>query len=129
MAFVLLFCVSVPWQHYQPTKGVDGVRVDKDRRPELSMGSYEILNSHKVSFNFAFININTVISKTGIQYSCFGNDYLRCLFISITNLKILPQGEPAALLLAIDVSASALRGGHLEFVAQQIHTLLTSLNR
>uniref|UniRef100_A0A3B5LNW9 VWFA domain-containing protein n=1 Tax=Xiphophorus couchianus TaxID=32473 RepID=A0A3B5LNW9_9TELE len=30
---------------------------------------------------------------------------------------------------AIDVSASALRGGHLEFVAQQIHTLLTSLVR
>ncbi|KAM4745708.1 protein transport protein Sec24C isoform 2-T2 [Anableps anableps] len=76
---------EVPWQHYQPTKGVEGARVDKDKRPELSMGSYEILNSEK--------------------------------------------GEPAALLLAIDVSASALRGGHLEFVAQQIHTLLTSLVR
>ncbi|XP_040011714.1 protein transport protein Sec24C isoform X2 [Xiphias gladius] len=74
---------EVPWQHYQPTKGVDGVRVDKDMRPELSMGSYEILNSQR--------------------------------------------GEPAALLLAIDVSASALRGGHLEFVTQQIQTLLTSL--
>ncbi|TMS04083.1 Protein transport protein Sec24C [Larimichthys crocea] len=76
---------EVPWQHYQPTKGVEGVRVDKDQRPELSMGSYEILNSQK--------------------------------------------GEPAALLLAIDVSASALRGGHLEFVTQQILTLLTSLKR
>ncbi|CAJ1069455.1 protein transport protein Sec24C isoform X1 [Xyrichtys novacula] len=76
---------EVPWQHYQPTKGVEGVRVDKDKRSELSMGSYEILNSEK--------------------------------------------GEPAALLLAIDVSASALRGGHLEFATQQILTLLTSLNR
>ncbi|XP_022608523.1 protein transport protein Sec24C-like isoform X1 [Seriola dumerili] len=76
---------EVPWQHYQPTRGVEGVRVDKDKRPELSLGSYEILNSQ--------------------------------------------TGEPAALLLAIDVSASALRGGHLEFITQQIHTLLTSLNR
>ncbi|XP_049434438.1 protein transport protein Sec24C [Epinephelus fuscoguttatus] len=76
---------EVPWQHYQPTKGVEGVRVDKDKRPELSMGSYEILDSQ--------------------------------------------QGEPAALLLAIDVSASALRGGHLEFATQQILTLLTSLKR
>ncbi|XP_028270110.1 protein transport protein Sec24C isoform X2 [Parambassis ranga] len=76
---------EVPWQHYQPTKGVEGVRVDKDKRPELSMGSYEIIHSQK--------------------------------------------DEPAVLLLAIDVSASALRGGHLEFVTQQIHTLLTCLNR
>ncbi|XP_070690130.1 protein transport protein Sec24C [Pempheris klunzingeri] len=76
---------EVPWQHYQPTKGVEGVRVDKDKRPELSLGSYEILNSQK--------------------------------------------SEPAALLLAIDVSASALRGGHLEFTTQQIFTLLTSLKR
>ncbi|XP_038560323.1 protein transport protein Sec24C-like [Micropterus salmoides] len=76
---------EVPWQHYQPTKGVEGVRVDKDTRPELSMGSYEILNSQK--------------------------------------------GEPAALLIALDVSASALRGGHLEFATQQILTLLHSLKR
>ncbi|XP_029365902.1 protein transport protein Sec24C [Echeneis naucrates] len=76
---------EVPWQHYQPTNGVEGVRLDKDKRPELSLGSYEILNTLK--------------------------------------------GEPAALLLAIDVSASALRVGHLEFVTQQIHTLLCSLNR
>uniref|UniRef100_A0A8D3AMA2 Protein transport protein Sec24C-like n=1 Tax=Scophthalmus maximus TaxID=52904 RepID=A0A8D3AMA2_SCOMX len=76
---------EVPWQHYQPTYGAEGARVDKDKRPELSMGSYEILGSQK--------------------------------------------GEPAALLLAIDVSASALRGGHLEFVTEQIHSLLTSLNR
>ncbi|XP_059193260.1 protein transport protein Sec24C [Centropristis striata] len=74
---------EVPWQHYQPTKGVEGMRVDKDTRPELSLGSYEILDSQK--------------------------------------------GEPAALLLAIDVSASALRGGHLEFATQQILSLLTSL--
>lgn len=45
----LLSCVSVPWQHYQPTRGVEGVRVDKDLRPELSKGSYEILHSQKVS--------------------------------------------------------------------------------
>lgn len=76
---------EVPWQHYQPTKGAEAVRVDKDKRPELSMGSYEILSSQK--------------------------------------------GEPAALLLAIDVSASALRGGHLEFVTQQIHVLLNSMSR
>ncbi|KAG7489059.1 transport protein Sec24C-like isoform X1 [Solea senegalensis] len=76
---------EVPWQHYQPTKGVEGARVDKDKRPELSMGSYEILGSER--------------------------------------------GEAAALLLAIDVSASALRGGHLEFVTQQLHMLLTSMNR
>ncbi|KAM4616638.1 protein transport protein Sec24C [Polymixia lowei] len=76
---------EVPWQHYQPTKGVEGVRVDRDSRPELSMGSYEILHSQK--------------------------------------------DEPAVLLIAVDVSASALRGGHLDFVTQQIHTLLTSLNR
>ncbi|XP_033946126.1 protein transport protein Sec24C [Pseudochaenichthys georgianus] len=74
---------EVPWQHYQPTKGVEGARLDRDNRPELSMGSYEKVNSQK--------------------------------------------GEPAALLLAIDVSASAVRGGHLEFATQQILTLLTSL--
>ncbi|KAM9858209.1 protein transport protein Sec24C [Aulostomus maculatus] len=75
---------EVPWQQYQPTKGADGVRVDKDKRPELHTGSYEILNTQK--------------------------------------------GEPAVLLLAIDVSPLALRGGHLEFVTQQIHTLLSSLS-
>ncbi|XP_056142992.1 protein transport protein Sec24C [Lampris incognitus] len=76
---------EVPWQHYQPTEGVEGVRVDRDIRPELSMGSYEILHSQK--------------------------------------------DEPTVLLLAIDVSASALRGGHLDLVTQQIHNLLTSLKR
>lgn len=75
---------EVPWQYYQPTKGAQGVRVDKDKRPELSMGSYEVINSQK--------------------------------------------GEAAVLLLAIDVSASALEGGHLEFISHQIRTLLlTSL--
>ncbi|KAM7391158.1 hypothetical protein PAMP_021869 [Pampus punctatissimus] len=38
---------EVSWRHYQPTAGVDGFRVDKDKRPELHMGSYEILNSQK----------------------------------------------------------------------------------
>ncbi|XP_077416715.1 protein transport protein Sec24C isoform X2 [Vanacampus margaritifer] len=80
------FCdklIEVPWQQYQPIDGVDGVRLDRDQRPELKMGSYEVLHALK--------------------------------------------GEAAALLLAIDTSAAALRGGHLEFVTQEIHTLLASL--
>lgn len=44
------FCSSVPWQHYQPTNGVEGARVDRNKRPELSMGSYEILTSQQVQF-------------------------------------------------------------------------------
>lgn len=44
-------------------------------------------------------------------------------------LVILFQGEAAALLLAIDVSVSALRGGHLEFVTQEIQMLLNFMNR
>uniref|UniRef100_H3DDV9 Si:dkey-13n15.2 n=1 Tax=Tetraodon nigroviridis TaxID=99883 RepID=H3DDV9_TETNG len=82
------FCdklTEVPWQHYQPTSGVGGPRVDKDRRPELHLGSYEILSSQK--------------------------------------------GVPAALILAIDVSGPALRGGHLEFLTQQLLHLLASLKR
>ncbi|XP_028313311.1 protein transport protein Sec24C [Gouania willdenowi] len=75
---------EVSWQQYQPTRGAEGPRVDSDRRPELSLGSYEILHSH--------------------------------------------QEEPAVLFLAIDVSTSALIGGHLEFVTQQLQTLLNSLN-
>lgn len=39
------------------------------------------------------------------------------------------QAEPAALLLAVDVSATALKGGHLEFATQQILQMLNSLNR
>lgn len=74
---------DVPWQFYQPTKGVEGIRVDKEKRPELSLGSYEVISS---------------------------------------------QGKAAVLLLAIDVSVHALRGGHLEFITHQIHTLLTSRN-
>lgn len=46
---MFLTCVAVSWQHYQPTRGAEGVRVDQDKRPELSMGSYEILGSQKVS--------------------------------------------------------------------------------
>ncbi|KAK7933543.1 hypothetical protein WMY93_004439 [Mugilogobius chulae] len=38
------------------------------------------------------------------------------------------QGEAAVLLLAIDVSVQALRGGHLEFITHQICSLLSSLN-
>uniref|UniRef100_A0AAV2MQT5 4Fe-4S ferredoxin-type domain-containing protein n=1 Tax=Knipowitschia caucasica TaxID=637954 RepID=A0AAV2MQT5_KNICA len=75
---------EVSWQYYQPTKGVEGVRVDKEKRPELCMGSYEVINSQK--------------------------------------------GEAAVLLLAIDVSAQALRGGHLDFITHQIRTLITALN-
>ncbi|XP_054628944.1 protein transport protein Sec24C [Dunckerocampus dactyliophorus] len=86
--FYCPFCgklTEVPWQHYQPTEGVDGARLDRQQRPELHMGSYEVLRA--------------------------------------------PQGEAAALLLAMDVSATALRGGHLEFVTKQIQALLTSLLR
>ncbi|KAM9744591.1 LOW QUALITY PROTEIN: protein transport protein Sec24C [Menidia menidia] len=85
--FYCPFCgklTEVPWQHYQPTQGSEGVRVDKDTRPELSLGSYEMFTS---------------------------------------------KDEPAALLLAIDVSPSALRGGNLEFVTQQINAMLASLKR
>lgn len=46
--FLLLWSL-VPWQHYQPTNGVQGARVDKDKRPELSMGSYEVLSAEKVT--------------------------------------------------------------------------------
>ncbi|KAM6930979.1 protein transport protein Sec24C [Xenentodon cancila] len=86
--FYCPFCgklTDVPWKHFQPTRGVEGDRVDKDERPELSLGSYEITASQK--------------------------------------------GESPALLLAVDVSASALRSGHLEFVTQQVLALFTSLNR
>ncbi|XP_056887807.1 protein transport protein Sec24C [Takifugu flavidus] len=82
------FCdklTEVPWQHYQPTNGVQGARVDKDKRPELSMGSYEVLSAEK--------------------------------------------GDPAALILAIDVSRPALRGGHLEFLTQQLLNLLGHVER
>ncbi|XP_072289583.1 protein transport protein Sec24C [Eucyclogobius newberryi] len=75
---------EVSWQFYQPTKGAEGVRVDNNKRPELCMGSYEVINSQK--------------------------------------------GEAGALLLAVDVSVQALRGGHLEFITHQIRTLLSSLN-
>lgn len=67
--FSLLPCVSVPWQHYQPTKGVEGVRVDNDVRPELSMGSYEILNSQKVRFTFYNCEIRLHVSWHFLQYS------------------------------------------------------------
>ncbi|XP_031685529.1 protein transport protein Sec24C isoform X2 [Oncorhynchus kisutch] len=87
--FYCPFCgklCEVGWQHYQPTQGVEGNRVDREQRPELSLGSYEILDSQ--------------------------------------------QDVPAAvLLLAVDVSAAALRGGHLELISQQLRSLLTSLNR
>ncbi|XP_053726153.1 protein transport protein Sec24C isoform X1 [Synchiropus splendidus] len=76
---------EVSWQHYQPTAGVQGARVDREKRPELHMGSYEILSSQK--------------------------------------------DEAAVLLLAVDVSACALRTGNLEFVTRQLHELLSSLKR
>ncbi|XP_024113749.1 protein transport protein Sec24C isoform X2 [Oryzias melastigma] len=76
---------EVAWKHYQPTTGVNGVRVDADLRPELSLGSYEVISPQKE--------------------------------------------EPAALLFAVDVSASAQRGGHLEFITQQIQAVLSSMSR
>lgn len=43
--------------------------------------------------------------------------------------RVFIQGDPAALILAIDVSAPALRGGHLEFLTQQLLNLLASPKR
>ncbi|KAL0979026.1 hypothetical protein UPYG_G00179480 [Umbra pygmaea] len=87
--FYCPFCGNVSevgWQHYHPTKGVQGNRLDRDKRPELSLGSYEILDNQ--------------------------------------------QGASAAgLLVAVDVSAGALREGQLDFISQQLCSLLTSLHR
>ncbi|KAI5613062.1 protein transport protein Sec24C [Silurus asotus] len=83
--FYCPFCgkvTEVPWQSYQPTN--KGQRVDREKRPELSLGSYEILETIK--------------------------------------------GEPAVLLLAIDVTAVAIRSGQLDFICQQLCALLLSLN-
>ncbi|XP_060763294.1 protein transport protein Sec24C isoform X2 [Neoarius graeffei] len=83
--FYCPFCgklTEVPWQSYQPTN--KGQRVDREKRPELSLGSYEILETQK--------------------------------------------GQPAVLLLAIDVTAVAIRSGQLDFICQQLCTLLQSLN-
>ncbi|KAJ8386022.1 hypothetical protein AAFF_G00178430 [Aldrovandia affinis] len=46
--FFCSFCgklTEVPWQYYQPTNG-QGQRVDSDHKPELSLGSYDILELH-----------------------------------------------------------------------------------
>ncbi|XP_060739125.1 protein transport protein Sec24C [Tachysurus vachellii] len=83
--FYCPFCgklTEVPWQSYQPTN--KGQRVDREKRPELSLGSYEILETQK--------------------------------------------GEPAVLLLAIDVTAVAIRSGQLDFICQQLCSLLQSLD-
>ncbi|KAB5528624.1 hypothetical protein PHYPO_G00142370 [Pangasianodon hypophthalmus] len=83
--FYCPFCgklTEVPWQSYQPTN--KGQRVDREKRPELSLGSYEILETQK--------------------------------------------GDPAVLLLAIDVTATAIRSGQLDFICQQLCTLLLSLD-
>ncbi|XP_026878990.2 protein transport protein Sec24C [Electrophorus electricus] len=83
--FYCPFCgklTEVPWQSYQPTN--KGQRVDQEKRSELSLGSYEILETQ--------------------------------------------QGETAVLLLAIDVTASAVRSGQLDFICQQLCSLLLSLD-
>ncbi|XP_036454947.1 protein transport protein Sec24C [Colossoma macropomum] len=83
--FFCPFCgklTEVPWQSYQPTN--KGKRIDQEKRPELSLGSYEILEAQK--------------------------------------------GEPAVLLLAIDVTAIAMRSGQLDFICQQLCSLLLSLD-
>ncbi|KAI7813287.1 putative protein transport protein Sec24C [Triplophysa rosa] len=72
---------EVPWQSYQPTN--QGRRVDLERKPELSLGSYEILEKR--------------------------------------------MSNAAVLVLAIDVSASAMRTGHLEHICQQICSRLQIL--
>ncbi|XP_066511342.1 protein transport protein Sec24C-like isoform X1 [Hoplias malabaricus] len=83
--FYCPFCgklTEVPWQSYQPTN--KGQRIDHEKKPELSLGSYEIVETQK--------------------------------------------GEPAVLLLAVDVSATAIRSGQLDFVCQQLCSLLLSLD-
>ncbi|XP_051969938.1 protein transport protein Sec24C [Xyrauchen texanus] len=87
--FYCPFCDSlteVPWQTYQPTN--QGRRVDWDKKPELSRGSYEILEKQTSS----------------------------------------KQNNAAVLLLAIDVSASAMRTGQLDHICQQICSQLHALN-
>ncbi|XP_046871762.1 protein transport protein Sec24C isoform X2 [Hypomesus transpacificus] len=76
---------EVSWQHYQPTRGTEGVRMDRETRPELSLGSYEVVRNQ--------------------------------------------QEQPAVLLLAVDVSPPALRGGHLDLVCRELQALLSSLNK
>ncbi|XP_016297303.1 protein transport protein Sec24C [Sinocyclocheilus anshuiensis] len=73
---------EVPWQSYQPTN--QGRRVDCEKKPELSLGSYEILEKQ--------------------------------------------TGKAAVLLLAIDVSASAMRTGQLDHICKQICSQLQALN-
>lgn len=73
---------EVPWQSYQPTN--QGRRVDCEKKPELSLGSYEILEKQ--------------------------------------------TGKAAVLLLAIDVSASAMRAGQLDHICKQICSQLQVLN-
>ncbi|KAF4112809.1 protein transport protein Sec24C isoform X1 [Onychostoma macrolepis] len=73
---------EVPWQSYQPTN--QGRRVDCENKPELSLGSYEILEKQ--------------------------------------------TGKAAVLLLAIDVSASAMRTGQLDHICKQICSQLQALN-
>ncbi|TSN86039.1 Protein transport protein Sec24C [Bagarius yarrelli] len=84
--FYCPFCgklTEVPWQSYQPTN--KGQRVDQEKKPELSLGSYEILDTQK-------------------------------------------QGEPAVLLLAIDVTATAIRSGQLDIICQQLCSLLQTFD-
>ncbi|XP_067295337.1 protein transport protein Sec24C [Pseudorasbora parva] len=79
------FCdklTEVPWQSYQPTN--QGRRVDWGNKPELSLGSYEILEKQ--------------------------------------------TGKAAVLLMAIDISASAMRTGQLDHICQQISSQLQALN-
>ncbi|XP_022523251.2 protein transport protein Sec24C isoform X1 [Astyanax mexicanus] len=83
--FYCPFCgklTEVPWQSYQPTN--KGQRIDREKKPELSLGSYEILETQK--------------------------------------------GEAAVLLLAIDVTAVAIQSGQLDFICQQLCSLLQSLD-
>ncbi|XP_072520752.1 protein transport protein Sec24C [Salminus brasiliensis] len=83
--FYCPFCgklTEVPWQSYQPTN--KGHRIDREKKPELSLGSYEILETQKE--------------------------------------------EAAVLLLAIDVTAIAIRSGQLDFICQQLCSLLQFLD-
>lgn len=96
LMFDLCFCfinfthakcfVSVSWKQYQHTTGPAGVRIDKDKRPELSLGSYETSQSEKVRFFFFlkslyFVNFGPVLVLHLVPLLCVQVkwDYFSCV--------------------------------------------------
>lgn len=80
------FCgklTDVPWQFYQPTKGVEGVRVDKDKRPELSMGSYEVINSQQGEAAVLLLAIDVSVQSLRGGHLEFITHQIRSLLTSL----------------------------------------------